>query len=135
MTQLSLLEIKQQTPSRYVQIPAKEEKTKDHTSQPQTAPETVKSVSKEGTKSRSRWTDEEWRKEYWRITSESPKELIRRALEREDGRTALRLDHILTGYHGDSRKRNRRRTEDDLIADGNWYLLCELVKEMREGKK
>ena len=35
----------------------------------------------------------------------------------------------------DNRKRNGRRTEDELIADGNWYLLCELVKMMREGKR
>ena len=128
MTQLSLLDISPQNPPKAPQISTKDEKTMNHTTRPQIMPEINE-------KPRNRWTDEEWRKEYWRITSESPKELIRRALEREDGRTALRLDHILTGYHGDSRKRNRRRTEDDLIADGNWYLLCELVKEMREGKR
>ena len=128
MTQLSLLEIEIKNPPKPPQIPTKEEKTMENPTSPQTTPEMSKT-------SRTRWTDEQWRKEYWKKTNEHPKELVGRALEKEDGKISLLLDHILTGYHRDNRKRNGRRTEDDLIADGNWYLLCELVKMMREGKR
>ena len=130
MMQLSLLEIeiKANIPSKVNPIASEDIKTINHTTQHQT-------IAKNDKISRTRWTDEEWRHEYWRNTNEHPKELIRRALEKEDGKISLLLDHILTGYHRDNRKRNGRRTEDDLIADGNWYLLNELVKMMREGKK
>ena len=130
MTQLSLLEIetKANMPSKPSPVASKDIKTTNHTTQHQT-------IAKNDKTSRTRWTDDEWRKEYWRNTNEHPKELIRRALEKEDGKISLLLDHILTGYHHDNRKRNGRKTEDDLIADGNWYLLNELVKMMREGKK
>ena len=128
MMQLSLLEIPPRNPPKSLQIPAKEEKTVNHATQHQT-------IAKNDKISRTRWTDEQWRKEYWKKTNEHPKELVGRALEKEDGKISLLLDHILTGYHRDNRKRNGRRTEDDLIADGNWYLLCELVKMMREGKR
>jgi hypothetical protein len=127
MTQLSLLEIRPQNSQKPLQIPLKEEKMNNPSIQSQTTPEIVKT-------SRTRWTDEQWRKEYWRNTNEHPRELIRRAREREDGKIAILLDHILNGYHRDNRQRNGRRTEEDLITDGNWYLLCELAKMMREEK-
>ena len=131
--QLSLLEIPLRDPPKSLRIPAKEEKTINHTTQHRTK-------LKNG-KSRTRWTDEEWSKEYEKIINEElkyaadPKQLVRKALEREDKSIAMRVDLILSGYHADNRKRNGRRTEDDLIADGNWYLLCELAKMMRERKR
>ena len=128
MTQLSLLEIPPRDPPKSLRIPAKKEKTMNHATHAQITPKTDQI-------SRTRWTDEQWRKEYWKKTNEHPKELVGRALEKEDGKISLLLDHILTGYHRDNRKRNGRRTEDDLIADGNWYLLNELVKMMREAKR
>ena len=129
MTQLSLLEIeiKANIPSKVNPIASKDIKTTNHTTQHQT-------IAKNDKTSRTRWTDDEWRKEYWRNTNEHPKELIRRARERDDVKTVVFVDNILNGYYRDNRKRNKR-TEEDLIADGNWYLLNELVKMMREGKK
>jgi hypothetical protein len=128
--QLSLLEIetKANMPSKSSPVASKDIKTMNNATQHQT-------IAKINKISRTRWTDEQWRHEYWGNTNEHPKELVRRALERGDGKTELLLDHILTGYHRDNRKRNGRRTEEDLIADGNWYLLCELAKMMREGKR
>ena len=129
MTQLSLLEIeiKANIPSKVNPIASEDIKTINHTTQHQT-------IAKNDKTSRTRWTDDEWRKEYWRNTNEHPKELIRRARERDDVKTVVFVDNILNGYYRDNRKRNKR-TEEDLIADGNWYLLNELVKMMREGKK
>ena len=106
------------------QIKILPKKTANHTTQPQT-------IAKNG-KSRTRWTDEEWRTEYFATTGEHPKDLIKRARERDDVKTVILVDNILNGYHRDNRKRSRRKTEDDLIADGNWYLLCQLMKMMRE---
>ena len=122
--QLSLLEIKPEDSLKSPHIKSKEERTKSRTTQPQTTPHINKT-------SRTRWTDEEWEDEYWKNTKEHPKDLIKRALEREDDRTAVLLDHILNGYHADNRKRSRRKTEDDLIEEGNWYHLFQLLKAMR----
>ena len=125
--QLSLLEIPSTTPSKTSPVASKESKM-NHTTSPQTK-------LKNG-KSRTRWTDEEWSKEYEKIINKElkyaadPKQLIRKALEWEDKSIAMRVDLILSGYHNDNRRRKERRTEDDLIADGNWYQLCELAKMM-----
>ena len=105
------------------QIKILPKKTANHTTQPQT-------IAKNG-KSRTRWTDEEWRTEYFATTGEHPKDLIKRARERDDVKTVILVDNILNGYHWDNRKRNKKM-EEDLIADGNWYLLCQLMKMMRE---
>ena len=107
-------------------------KTVNHTTQPQTIAKKGKS-SINGI-SQTRKTDDEWRKEYWENTGEHPKHLVRRALKRDDGKMAVRLDIILNGYHKDNRHRKERRTEDDLIADGNWYHLCQLLKAMKVKK-
>ena len=80
--------------------------------------------------SRSRWTDDQWRKEYWRNTNEHPRDLIKRAIEREDGKTAIIIDHILNGYHRDNRK-HAKRTVDDFDPDGNWYLMVQLLHVIR----
>ena len=80
--------------------------------------------------SRSRWTDDQWRKEYWRNTNEHPRDLVKRAIEREDGKTAIIIDHILNGYHRDSRK-HAKRTVDDFDPDGNWYLMVQLLHVIR----
>ena len=112
------------------QIKILPEKTKNHTTQLQTIAK--KGKSRNNGISQTRKTDEEWREEYWENTSEHPKELIRRALKRDDGKMAVRLDIILNGYHRDNRHRKESRTEDDLIVDGNWYLLYQLMKAMRE---
>ena len=128
MTQLSLLEIKPEDSLKSPHIKSKEERTKSRTTQPQTTPQINKT-------SRTRWTDEEWKKEYEENTGERPKDLVKRALEREDGKTAVLLDHILNGYHRDNRKRSRRKTEDDLIEDGNWYLLWRLMTMMGKRNK
>lgn len=127
--QLSLLEIeiKPNMPPKSSPVASKDIKTMNHATQHRTK-------LKNG-KSRTRWTDGEWREEYWRRTGEHPKELITRALERGGNGMTLLIDHILNGYHTDNRKRKGKRTEDDLVADGNWYLLCQLVKAMREGNK
>ena len=127
MTQLSLLEIEIKNPQKPPQIPAKEEKTVNHATQHQT-------IAKNDKISRTRWTDEQWRKEYWRNTNEHPKDLIKRARKKDDTKTELIIETILNGYHRDNRKRNKK-TEEDLIADGNWYFLCELAKMMRERKR
>ena len=111
------------------QIKILPKKTVNHTTQPQTIAKKGKSSINE--KSQTRKTDEEWREEYWENTHESPKELVRRALKRDDGKMAVRLDIILNGYHRDNRHRKESRTEDDLIADGNWYHLFQLLKAMR----
>ena len=105
------------------QIKILPKKTVNHTTQPQT-------IAKKG-KSRTTQTDDEWRTEYFTATGERPKDLVKRARERDDVKTIILVDNILNGYHRDNRKRNKR-TEDDLIADGNWYLLCQLMKMMRE---
>jgi hypothetical protein len=129
--QLSLpleIEIKANMPSKINPVASKDIKTINHTTQ---HPKTLKNG-----KSRTRWTDEEWSKEYEKIINKElkyaadPKQLIRKALEWEDKSIAMRVDLILSGYHNDNRKRTRR-TEEDLIADGNWYHLCELAKIMR----
>ena len=127
MTQLSLLEIEIKNPQKPPQIPAKEEKTINHTTQHQT-------IAKNDKTSRTRWTDEQWRKEYWRNTNEHPKDLIKRARKKDDTKTELIIETILNGYHRDNRRRNKR-TEEDLITEGNWYYLYMLAKAMREGKK
>lgn len=114
------------TPSKSTPVASKDIKTINHTTQPQT-------TSKNG-KSRTTQTDHEWRTEYFMTTREHPRDLIKRARERDDARTVILVDNILNGYHRDNRKRNKR-TEDDLITDGNWYNLCLLAKAMREGKK
>ena len=128
MTQLSLLEIeiKANMPSKSSPVASKDIKTTNHTTQHQT-------IAKNG-KSRTRWTDEEWRKEYFTATGEHPKDLIKRARERDDAKTVILVDNILNGYHRDNRKRIKR-TEEDLITDGNWYYLYMLAKTMTEGKK
>ena len=76
--------------------------------------------------SRSRWTDDQWRKEYWRNTNEHPRDLVKRAIEREDGKTAIIIDHILNGYHRDNRK-HAKRTVDDFDPEGSWYLMVQLL--------
>ena len=75
---------------------------------------------------RNRWTDDQWRKEYWRNTNEHPRDLMKRATEREDGKSVLVIDHILNGYHRDNRK-HAKRTVDDFDPDGNWYLMVQLL--------
>ena len=126
--QLSLLEIPSPTPSKTSPVASKESKM-NHTTQ---HPKTLKNG-----KSRTRWTDEEWSKEYERIINkelkyaEDPRQLVRKALESEGEGIMIRVELILSGYHNDNRKRKERRTEDDLIADGNWYQLCELARMMR----
>ena len=127
MTQLSLLEIKQETPSRYVQILTNEEKTTNHTTHAQTTPKNDKI-------SMTRWTDKQWRDKYFEATREHPRDLIKRARERDDMKTVILIDNILNGYHRDNRKRNKR-TEEDLITEGNWYYLYMLAKAMKEAKK
>ena len=125
--QLSLLEIPSPTPSKTSPVASKESKMNHATS--------LQTKLKNG-KSRTRWTDEEWSKEYEKIINKElkyaadPKQLIRKALEWEDKSIAMRVDLILSGYHNDNRRRKERRSEDDLIADGNWYQLCELAKMM-----
>ena len=126
--QLSLLEIPSPTPSKTSPVASKESKMNHATS--------LQTKLKNG-KSRTRWTDEEWSKEYEKIINKElkyaadPKHLVGKALEREDKSIAMRVDLILSGYHNDNRRRKERRSEDDLIADGNWYQLCELAKIMR----
>ena len=80
--------------------------------------------------SRSRWTDDQWRKEYWRNTNEHPRDLMKRAIEREDGKTAIIIDHILNGYHRDNRK-HAKRTVDDFHPEGSWYLMVQLLHVIR----
>ena len=129
MTQLSLLEIetKANIPSKVNPIASEDIKTINHTTQHQT-------IAKNDKISRTRWTDEQWRKEYWRNTNEHPKDLIKRARKKDDTKTELIIETILNGYHRDNRKRNKK-TEEDLIAEGNWYYLYMLAKAMREGKR
>ena len=127
MTQLSLLEIEIKNPQKPPQIPAKEEKTVNHATQHQT-------IAKNDKISMTRWTDKEWKDKYFETTHEHPRDLIRRAREKDDTKTEILLDNILNGYHRDNRRRNKR-TEEDLIADGNWYYLYVLAKAMREGKR
>ena len=100
-------------------------KTVNHASEGQ---RTQNKVSNE--LSRSRWTDDQWRKEYWRNTNEHPRDLMKRAIEREDGKTAIIIDHILNGYHRDNRK-HAKRTVDDFDPDGNWYLMVQLLHVIR----
>lgn len=86
--------------------------------------------------SRTRWTDGDWKNEYWRFTSESPEELVRRASEKDDNGVLLLLDLVQNGSPYDKRKRNDRDREGRYrLEPGNWYLLCELAKTMREGKR
>ena len=80
--------------------------------------------------SRSRWTDDQWRKEYWRNTNEHPRDLMKRAIEREDGKTAIIIDHILNGYYRDNRK-HAKRTVDDFYPEGSWYLMVQLLHVIR----
>ena len=84
--------------------------------------------------SRSRWTDDQWRKEYWRNTNEHPRDLIKRAIEREDGKTAIIIDHILNGYHRDNRK-HAKRTVDDFDPEGSWYLMVQLLHVIRGAER
>ena len=97
------------------------------------ASEGRKTQNKGNNTSRTSWTDDQWRKEYWKNTNEHPRDLMKRAIEREDGKSALIIDHILNGYHTDNRKR-AKRDSDDFDPDGNWYLLVQLLNMMREGK-
>ena len=118
--QLSLpIEIKTKNTPNPSRTESKEEKMNNPSIQSQTTPEIVKT-------SRTRWTDEQWRKEYWRNTNEHPRDLMKRAIEREDGKTAIIIDHILNGYHRDNRK-HAKRTVDDFDPDGNWYLMVQLL--------
>ena len=129
MTQLSLpleIETKANIPSKVNPIASKDIKMMNHTTQHRT-------TLKKG-KSRTTQTDKEWRTEYFVTTGEHPRDLIKRARERDDVKTVILVDNILNGYHRDNRKRNKR-TEEDLITEGNWYYLYMLAKAMREGKK
>ena len=128
MTQLSLLEIetKTNTPSKPSPVASKDIKTMNHATKHQT-------ITKKG-RSRTTQTDDEWQTEYFATTGELPRDLIKRARERDDVKTVILIDNILNGYHRDNRKRNKR-TEEDLITEGNWYYLYMLAKAMREGKK
>ena len=126
MTQLSLLETKAKMPSKSTPIASEDIKTINHTTQHQT-------ITKKG-RSRTTQTDDEWQTEYFATTGELPRDLIKRARERDDVKTVILVDNILNGYHRDNRKRNKR-TEEDLIEDGNWYYLYMLAKAMREAKR
>ena len=129
MTQLSLpieIETKANMPSKSSPVASKDIKTINHTTQHQT-------IAKKG-RSRTTQTDDEWRTEYFVTTGEHPRDLIKRARERDDVKTVILVDNILNGYHRDNRKRNKR-TEEDLIEDGNWYYLYMLAKAMREAKR
>ncbi len=85
-------------------------------------------------KPRTMWTDDDWRRYYWTQTYESPRDLVKRALIKEDKKITLLLNHILNGYHDDNRKRkDRRENLDDWDAEGKWYLLCQLQKALKEG--
>jgi hypothetical protein len=87
-------------------------------------------------RSRTRWTDEDWRGEYWKITSESPEDLIKRASKRRDDRVLVILDLIQNGDPYDKRRKRERGREDRYRMEPmNWHLLCELVKLMREALK
>ena len=120
------------TPPITSQIKILPDKTVNHTAESPNTPKNAKSRNNEI--SQTRKTDDEWRDEYWENTSEHPKQLVRRALRRDDGKMAVRLDMILNGYHKDNRYRKERMTEDDLVADGNWYHLVQLLKAMRVKK-
>jgi len=128
-TQRSLpleIEIKANMPPKINPVASKDIKTINHTTQ---HPKTLKNG-----KSRTTQTDDEWRTEYFAATAEHPRDLIKRARERDDAKTVILVDNILNGYHRDNRKRIKR-TEEDLITDGNWYYLYMLAKTMTEGKK
>ena len=127
MTQLSLLDISPQDPPKAPQISMKDEKTMNHTTHAQTTPKNDKI-------SMTRWTDKQWRDKYFEATREHPRDLIKRARERDDMKTVILIDNILNGYHRDNRKRNKR-TEEDLITEGNWYYLYMLAKAMKEAKR
>ena len=120
------------TPPITSQIKILPDKTVNHTAGSPNTPKNAK--SRNNGISQTRKTDDEWRDEYWKNTGEHPKELVRRALRRDDGKMAVRLDMILNGYHKDNRHRKERMTEDDLVADGNWYHLVQLLKAMRVKK-
>ena len=94
------------------------------------ASEGRKTQNKGNNTSRTSWTDDQWRKEYWRNTNEHPRDLMKRAIEREDGKTAILIDHILNGYHRDNR-RHAKRTVDDFDPEGNWYLMVQLLHVIR----
>ena len=128
--QLSLpieIETKANTPSKPSPVASKDIKTMNHATQHRT-------IAKNDKISRTRWTDKQWRDKYFETTREHPKDLIRRARERDDVKTVVFVDNILNGYYRDNRKRNKR-TEEDLITEGNWYYLYMLAKAMREGKR
>ena len=130
MTQLSLpieIETKANIPSKVNPIASKDIKMMNHTTQHQT-------IAKNDKISMTRWTDKQWRDKYFETTREHPRDLIKRARERDDVKTVILVDNILNGYHRDNRKRNKR-TEEDLIEDGNWYYLYMLAKAMREAKR
>ena len=55
---------------------------------------------------------------------------MKRAIEREDGKTAIIIDHILNGYHRDNRK-HAKRTVDDFDPEGSWYLMVQLLHVIR----
>ena len=127
MMQLSLLEIPPRNPPKSLQIPAKGEKTMNHAAQ-------HRITAKNDKISMTRWTDKQWRDKYFETTREHPRDLIKRARERDDVKTVILVDNILNGYHRDNRKRNKR-TEEDLITEGNWYYLYMLAKAMKEAQK
>ena len=128
--QLSLpleIEIKANMPPKINPDASKDVKTINHTTQ---HPKTLKNDKI----SMTRWTDKQWKDKYWENAHEHPRDLIKRARERDDMKTVILIDNILNGYHRDNRRRTRK-TEEDLITDGNWYYLYMLAKAMMEGKR
>jgi hypothetical protein len=85
--------------------------------------------------SRTMWTNEQWRKEYWRTTNESPKDLVARAESRNDNKTLILLDLIKNGDPYNRRKKENRDKGKYFLDPFDWHLLVELVNTMREGKR
>jgi len=78
--------------------------------------------------SRTRWTDEEWKREYHKLTNSPPEEILKEASELDDPKILILMDLIQDGVKYDRRNPKFRDREQYALHPGSWHLLAQLVR-------
>jgi len=88
--------------------------------------------------SRTRWSMDKWEEEYWKLTNNSPQEILKEAYELGDPSVLLLVDEIERGIKNDRRNPKYRDREQYALHPGSWHLLAQLVRILetkRKGRK
>ena len=78
--------------------------------------------------SRTRWTEERWKREYHKLTNKPPEEILKEASEFDDPKILILIDLIQDGVKYDRRNPKYRDREQYALHPGSWHLLAQLVR-------